>query len=51
MRESSSHRNAARVALMFLGLLDAAERASRGEARVIPRHSLCDEFVFEKLQV
>ena len=41
----------ARVALVFLGLLDAAERAPRGEARVVAGHAFRDELVFEQLQV
>ena len=39
------------VALRLLGLLDAAEGAARGEARLLGRQALADEVVFELAQV
>ena len=39
------------VALAFLRLLDAAERAPRGVARLLGAHAFRDEALFEKLQV
>ena len=41
----------ARIALMFLGLLDAAERAAGGQPRVSGRHALGDELLLEQRQV
>ena len=42
---------ATRVALMFLGLLDAAEGAARRQPRLVSGHALGDEPVFEQLQM
>ncbi|HVL68750.1 MAG TPA: hypothetical protein VM364_15915 [Vicinamibacterales bacterium] len=41
----------ARVALVLLGLLDAAEGAPRSQPRFIPGHAFGDELVFEQLKV
>ena len=41
----------ARVALMFLGLLDAAKGALRGKARLLRAHALREEAIFKELEV
>ena len=42
---------AARVALVLLGLFDAAEGAPRGQPRFVPGHAFRDKLVFEHLKM